>query len=63
MEELKKKWLCLLKTGAHDDGGTCCYCSSCKMRRRRQDFIRNGPKNGGLLLPFSNSDVYCCVLT
>lgn len=28
------------------------------MRRRRQDFIRNGPKKGGLLLLFSTSDVY-----
>lgn len=54
----EKKWPCLLKTNADDDGGTCCNCASCKMRRRRQDFSRNGPENGGLFLLFSSSDVY-----
>lgn len=44
----EKKWTCLLKTNADENGGTCCHCSSCKMRRRRQDFSRNGPGNGGL---------------
>lgn len=65
----KKIWLCLLKTNADDDEGTCCDCSSCKMRRRRQDFSRNGSENGGLLLLFSTSGVcnftdwvpMCCV--
>lgn len=41
------------------DGDTSCICSRCTMRRRKQDFRRNGClKNGDLVPAFSNSGVY-----
>lgn len=58
LQEQETKGLCLLKTNAEDDGRTCCNCSSCKMRRRRQDFSSNGPENGSSFLLLSSSNVY-----
>lgn len=42
-----------------DDGDAGCTCPRCTMRRRKQDFRRNGClKKGDLGPAFSNSGVY-----